>query len=151
MSPEAQDFIKQCCTPSVEARLSVFDAFKHPFIGIEPPIAKKERELTDEEIKQVSDYALPFSPLQEIQAKYKNKWRPHCIAVTDFVGGDGSQLSFTTGERIYIVEYLEGDWWFGRKEDGSEGYFPHSAQYAPVCFLLYPILTIAASEEGCQS
>lgn len=52
VSQEAQDFINQCCVLDPENRISVMDAFKHPWIGLEPPSTK--REMTDEEIKTVT-------------------------------------------------------------------------------------------------
>jgi len=39
------------------------------------------------------------------------------------------------------MEYLEGEWWYGQKEDGSEGYFPHTAEYAPEQKRVVPLKT----------
>eukprot|EP01126_Amoeba_proteus_P053886 TRINITY_DN6592_c0_g1_i14.p1 TRINITY_DN6592_c0_g1~~TRINITY_DN6592_c0_g1_i14.p1 ORF type:complete len:417 (+),score=116.41 TRINITY_DN6592_c0_g1_i14:22-1272(+) len=75
---------------------------------------------------------LIITDLECLTPRSREKWRAHCVALVPFEGQAENQLSFNPGDKIYIVEYLEGNWWYGEKEDGSTGYFPHTSDYVEV-------------------
>jgi hypothetical protein len=45
-------------------------------------------------------------------------------AFQNYYPEDDAELTLTTGEVIAILSKEEVNWWYGRKEDGREGYFP---------------------------
>eukprot|EP01126_Amoeba_proteus_P049895 TRINITY_DN5858_c0_g1_i2.p1 TRINITY_DN5858_c0_g1~~TRINITY_DN5858_c0_g1_i2.p1 ORF type:complete len:446 (+),score=112.14 TRINITY_DN5858_c0_g1_i2:1381-2718(+) len=99
----AQDFICRCCVADTRYRMSLKEAYTHPWINLNPPPA-----------------LLPK----------KNIWRAHSKAVVDFEGDpEQHQLSYSAGDVIYILEFLDGSWWYGELEDGQEGYFLHAPEY----------------------
>ena len=45
----------------------------------------------------------------------------------DFISEDDKYLSFKKGDLMYMLNMVEGDWWFARsKQTGQEGYVPNN-------------------------
>ena len=45
----------------------------------------------------------------------------------DFISEDDKYLSYKKGDLMYMLNMVEGDWWFARsKQTGQEGYVPYN-------------------------
>ena len=49
-----------------------------------------------------------------------------CVALYDYRGAEGTDLSFVSGCKLEVTQKTDADWWYGIA-NGHEGYFP--AQY----------------------
>ena len=59
-------------------------------------------------------------------------------ALANFEGNSENELTIQKGESLDVVERHETGWTFGKKKDGSEGWFPDWVIQTPATVSAFP-------------
>lgn len=96
----------------------------------EKPLAstspKEEDDAPPTREAQTSSFPPPPPPRRASpEAKEKETHSPSAVAEYDYEAGEENELTFTEGDKIINIEFVDDDWWLGELEKtGEKGLFP---------------------------
>mmetsp|Transcript_6911 Transcript_6911/g.7897 ORF Transcript_6911/g.7897 Transcript_6911/m.7897 type:complete len:397 (+) Transcript_6911:2-1192(+) len=106
---------------SYEAEIKETEEFKKESTPSPSPVRTGRDDVDDfdDEPDNIECISSPRNSIKKTTSKVER-----VIAEHEYEEGDESDLSFSKGDIITVLQKIDDGWWHGEKEDGSVGWFP---------------------------